>query len=352
MNVLAAKNVCSDRRPLLWGTLVLGVSSLMAWGCRSTSKEDLGAQLAALSKNEGLSPIQRRTVPEGSGSGATSELIYFHGSPKLVPEGSLPVVLVHGTPSTLYTWVDIILGGPEFDGLGSLRDVYAVEVTGHGIAPSPDEEFTFQMGADRVVACIEGLGLEAVHLVGSSYGGEFVWRAALDRPDLIASITLMDSSGYERRPQDWLPEEVEMRENSLAKIGWMLNSPERVSTALLPHFATTPKDQVEEFYLVCSNASNWYAMVDLVRDENGSRQAEIPGLQMPALLIWGARDIAYSPSFYATKFAEDISGAELVLIEQSGHYPYLEQPAETLEAMKLFFDRVDTTHSSRELHGR
>jgi len=131
-----------------------------------------------------------------------------------------------------------------------------------------------------------------------------------------------------------------MRDNSLAKLGWMLNSRERITTALAPHFDTLPPDRVEEFFLVCENAQNWKAMIDLARDENGEREAELQDIQAPTLVLWGASDCAYRLDVYGERFARDIPRAELVSMPGTGHYPHEQRPAEVLEILNDFFASV------------
>ncbi|MDF1801074.1 MAG: alpha/beta hydrolase, partial [Planctomycetota bacterium] len=199
---------------------------------------------------------------------------------------------------------------------------------------------TFQKGADFVAAVVAALDLPPVHLVGHSYGGEFTWRAALDAPELFRSLTLTSSSGYARTDDQMFPEEVEMRENSLADIGWWLNSPDRVETALAPHFATIPPGRTQEFFLVCENASNWRAMVDLVIDETGGRSDELPGLDLPVLLLWGAGDLAFPPETFGQRFLADLPDARLVTVD-AGHYPPEERPVEYTAALASFLEELE-----------
>jgi pimeloyl-ACP methyl ester carboxylesterase len=268
-------------------------------------------------------------------------------------------VLVHNTPSTLYSWVEMIYGTPPTGhpnsddsatggstgqvspGLAESRDVYAIEVIGHGIAPGDAGPYSFERCALFVEAAIRALGLEGVHLVGSSYGGEFAWRTALNAPELIASLVLLDSSGYPRRDGDWLSEEVLMRENSLATHAWVLNSRERVRSALEPHFQPIPPNRVDEFFLVCENAHNWSAMIDLVVDENGMRADEIPNIQAPTLVVWGAQDIAYGLDYYGKRFANEIKDAELFVVQDSGHYPHEQKPAVVIEQLARFYSALE-----------
>jgi pimeloyl-ACP methyl ester carboxylesterase len=323
---------------------------LVVAACSSLPKGKLELRLAELGKNSSIGTLDRLVFSADLGDGAQSyELVYYHvasSSGDAAGPPRNPVVLVHGTPSTLYSWSELIHGvegsalRAGFEGLAKDRDVYAIEVIGHGIAPEVSGEISFERCARFVSAAIRGLGLDQVQLVGSSYGGEFVWRAALNEPELVESLVLIDSSGVRRRDADLLPEEVEMRDNPLAKIGWVLNSRERIDVALAPHFKGVPPDRTEEFFLVCDNASNWKGMVDLARDENGDREDELAQISMPTLLLWGGDDIAYTPSYYAQRFADLIEGAELTILPGIGHYPHEQAPAQVVGILEEFFQKV------------
>jgi len=329
---------------------LFGGALALMFSAENLSKADLEQRLRELPKNQALGELARRTLTADLGAGPLEyDLVYhFAGARNQSAPKARPVVLVHGTPSTLFSWTELICGAPEsegrpaFAGLSETRDVYAIEVLGHGIAPDTASPVTFELCARFVAAAIRALGLEDVHLVGSSYGGEFVWRAALNAPELIATVSLLDSSGITRRDADWLSEEVAMRENPLASLGWLLNSRARIEVALAPHFRTIPPDRVEEFYLVCANRQNWSAMVDLARDENGEREGELSDLELPTLLLWGQEDVAYLPDHYAERFAEELPSAELVLLPETGHYPHEERPGATSERLERFFTEQES----------
>lgn len=327
-------------------TLALLSGSVACVSCSSMSKSRMQLELEQLGKNASLTGgLERLPFEADLGEGRQAyELVYHHAAARNPKPGydGVPVVLVHGTPSTLYSWSELVHGGAGFAGLAQTRDVYAIEVIGHGIAPGDAAPYSFERCARYVSAAIRALGLARVELVGSSYGGEFVWRATLNDPELVESLVLIDSSGYRRADDDWLPEEVEMRENSLAKIGWLINSPDRIETALQPHFDVIPPDRTQEFFLVCENAGNWAAMVDLARDENGDREDELKDLQARTLVLWGADDFAYSLEDYGRRFAADIPRAELVVMPETGHYPHEQRPAEVVRILNAFFDSEDS----------
>ncbi len=180
-------------------------------------------------------------------------------------------------------------------------------------------------------------GTSAATLVGQSYGGEFAWRAAIDRPERVARVVLMNSSGAPRRADEWLPEEVKLREWRIARFGWLVNSRSRLLSALQPHFQTpVPAERLEEYFLVCENADNWSACVDLARDENGGRVEDLRQLRAPVLLLWGARDIAYPPQRFAAEFEKRLPDVRLVLVPSAGHYPHEEAPADVVRELRAF----------------
>jgi pimeloyl-ACP methyl ester carboxylesterase len=327
--------------------VALGAALLASSSCGSLDKQTLEDRLLARPKNKPLGELGlRRTVlrlpeagaPHADNGGEPLALVHLFAPAREPDPARLPLVLVHGTPSTLFCWSELVAGGADFEGLAARRDVHLIEVLGHGLAPTEPSPHSFERCARYVGAALRALDLERVHLVGHSYGGEFCWRAALNDPDRIASLTLMSSSGFTRRPGDWLPEEEAMRESALAKLGWRLNSRERIAKALRPHYRAIPPDRVEEMYLVASNAGNWKAMVDLARDENGTREDELRSLGVPTLVLWGADDVAYPLDVYGRRFASTIPVAELAVVDGTGHYAHEERPAAVLAELERFLD--------------
>ena len=319
---------------------LLSAIALFLPACTAFDHSEIEERLLALDRHAplraaGISRHPARVTLQGAPLDA--EFRYVRAGPRGV--GHPTVVLIHGTPGSLFTWSDLLFGGADFAGLASDFDVVALDMIGHGITatPLPDAGATFALCAEWIGAFLDTLDLRDVTLVGNSYGGEFAWQAALDRPDRVARLVLMSSSGFARRDDEWLPEEVKMREMALAKIGWRISSRERVRGALQPHFAAPVSDtHVEEVYLACANPSNWGAMIDLARDENGTRSAELAALRQPTLLLWGARDVAYPLDRFARAFADALPAARLVPLPDAGHYPQEEAPAAVARELRAF----------------
>lgn len=316
----------------------LGALALLACACSSLEKVEVEQRLLALEKNAPVRALGLQTrAAEVLLGGETRDVEFSYYRAGRSGPGRPTVLLIHGTPSSIVTWTDAVFGGADFEGLARDCDVWVLGMLGHGSTRSELPPYSFQLCADWISAFVDTMDLRDVTLVGNSYGGEFVWRAALDRPGRIAKVVLMSSSGFPRLEGEWFPEEVAMREMSLARWGYLFNSRERVLPALQPHFQTpVPPEQLEEVYLVCSNADNWRCMIELARDENGERCVELAQLRQPTLLLWGEQDIAYPIERFARLFEHTIPETELVVVPGAGHYPQEERPAFVADAISRF----------------
>ncbi len=314
--------------------LALGIGFLLATSV--LSKQEIEEGILALVKNAPLREVglERRAIRF---EGRDAELVYVHVPKRAGAADAPPIVFVHPTPHSLATWTDVVFGGPSHAGLAGDFDIYLLDIVGHGMTRSTAAPYSFDRCSDWVGASLDALGLSNVTLVGQSYGGEFAWRLAVDRPDLVGRLVLMDSSGLPRQDDEWMSEEVKMREMSIATLGYALNARDRIAHALAPHFrGEVPADRVEEVFLVCAHADNWRAMVELARDENGTRAPDLARIACPALVIWGEEDVALRLDRHGRRLAAAIPGARLEVLSSCGHYPQEEQPARVVELLKIF----------------
>ncbi|MER6995560.1 alpha/beta fold hydrolase [Streptomyces sp. NPDC000410] len=75
------------------------------------------------------------------------------------------------------------------------HEVVLYDLRGHGLTERPPTGYDARTAVRDLVALLRGLGLgrrRPVHLVGNSYGGTLALHAALARPDLVASLALLE----------------------------------------------------------------------------------------------------------------------------------------------------------------
>ncbi|MGA4507568.1 alpha/beta fold hydrolase [Propionibacteriaceae bacterium G1746] len=97
----------------------------------------------------------------------------------------IPVVFIHGNVSSSLFYQPTMLG------LG--RDSLATDLRGFGDSETLPVDATRGVRdfSDDVAAVLDSLGIARAHLVGWSMGGGVVQQLLLDRPDLVATLTLI-----------------------------------------------------------------------------------------------------------------------------------------------------------------
>lgn len=311
-------------------------------GAGSLGPAEVQRRILDLPKNEAF----RDSLVAGRVTASGDPVLAAHFPRSADSEGpARPIVFVHGTPDTMGAWAPLLFGPGA---LAGEADVWTLEVVGHGMLGDAAGPFPFQRCADHVAASLDALELRGVTLVGNSYGGEFCWRVAADRPDLVDRLVLIDCSGLPRSDDQFLSEEVKMREWSVARLGYLLNSEDRVAFALDPHFdGAADEDRVREVFLGLENRTNWGAMIDLVRDENGERAGDLGRVAAPTLLVFGELDQAYSPATFGAEFERRIPDARLEVIEGAGHYPHEQDPAAVGRLLLEFHEGAATAREAR-----
>ncbi len=99
-----------------------------------------------------------------------------------------PVLLLHGFPQTRAMWAQV---APH---LAETRTVVCADLRGYGASSKPPAvaDYSFrEMGRDQL-DLMSTLGFERFDLVGHDRGARTAHRMALDAPDRLTSLTLMD----------------------------------------------------------------------------------------------------------------------------------------------------------------
>lgn len=109
------------------------------------------------------------------------------------PEAAVvPALFVHGLGSDLTDLLELA----ELTGVpGAL-----IDLPGFGLSERVDREHTVARDAATCCALLDHLGVERAVWVGCSYGGHVALRAALERPERVAALTLVSSGGLDLEP--------------------------------------------------------------------------------------------------------------------------------------------------------
>lgn len=186
--------------------------------------------------------------------------------------------------------------------------------------------------ADDAVALIEHLGVAPVHYVGLSMGGFIGQRIAARRPELIRTLTLLDTDAG---PED--PGKVK-RYKLLATIYRLTGIPPLRKQVLPimfgPAFLADPGRQpiIDEWERRLKRSRRAGVSKAVMGVANRLPvENEIGNIKAPTLVIVGADDVAIPPHG-SQRMAERIPGARLEEIPACGHTSTLEQ-SDTATAM-------------------
>lgn len=87
---------------------------------------------------------------------------------------------------------------PIFQAYRGHRGVYALDLPGFGFSERSDRVYSADLYKQAIIDLLERVG-EKADVVALSLGGEFTARAALERPELFRSLTLISPSGFTDR---------------------------------------------------------------------------------------------------------------------------------------------------------
>lgn len=103
------------------------------------------------------------------------------------PRGAPLVVLVHAVGLDLTYW------DRQIDALADDFDVVAYDLRGHGASLRPAAPPTFAGAAADLAAVVSAAEAGPAHVIGLSVGGMIAQTLALARPDLVRSLSLLDT---------------------------------------------------------------------------------------------------------------------------------------------------------------
>jgi 3-oxoadipate enol-lactonase/4-carboxymuconolactone decarboxylase len=243
------------------------------------------------------------------------------------PEDAAPLVLLNSIGTTTEMWE------PCLAPLVERFRVVRIDARGHGrSAPAaPGARCTLaELGAD-VLAVLDELGLDRVHVAGVSIGGMTAMWLAIHHPSRVARLAAVCTAAHLPPAQQWLDRAAAVRDHGMAAVGdvparaWLTAAGAERDPALLAWLQAMLAGTDAESYAQCCEA---LAGADL--------RADLARIAAPALVVSGAEDPAAPPE-YGTALAGAIPGARFEVLPGAAHIPTAEQPG---RLARLLLDHV------------
>lgn len=243
------------------------------------------------------------------------------------------LVLLHGFASSVYTWADVI------PALAQDHDVIALDFPGFGGSDIPPG-VSPALYPGTVLGLMDRLGVSKATLVGNSLGGAVGLVLAARHPVRVRRLVLLDSAGFNLAPS--------RRPLILRAVGWAPVSaalevlPVRrmmVTAALRQIFyddSRVTKERVEEYLAPLTRPGSIAAQRALLaREDVFGLPALVSEVRVPTLVVWGRHD-TWIPVADADRFLSAIPGSRKVVLEECGHLPQEERPAEVVHLLQEF----------------
>jgi pimeloyl-ACP methyl ester carboxylesterase len=253
-----------------------------------------------------------------------------------------PVLLLHGTGASLYTW------NAWAAVLSSSHRVVRLDLPAFGLTgPRPDRDYTMGTYVEFLDRFAARLGLDSFALAGNSFGGTLAWRFAAAHPAEVTQLVLVDAGGYPGKTKRLLVFRLgglPILRQLLAHMDPRLLVERTIRQAYGDPARVTP-ELIERSYELVLRPGNREAFGAETSVPFEDRTALLANLRVPTLVMWGDRD-ALIPVSDAQRFAADIPGARVRVYEGLGHLPMEEDGARTALDVSEFLATAQRARAS------
>jgi pimeloyl-ACP methyl ester carboxylesterase len=270
------------------------------------------------------------------------------------------VILLHGFPDTLLTWSAQL----EFLAANGYRAI-AVSMRGYEPESQPDDgDYSAAALSGDVVAWIEQLGNEPVHVVGHDWGASIAYGVAMAVPDRVLSLTALAVphagrflAEIHRHPRQLLLSwymfffqlpgiaDYVVRRNNFGFL-------RRLWRSWSPGWSFSEQefgDVIEAFSqprVVESSLGYYRAAIGLHSLSSGrsAREQTAWPINVPTLGITGTQEGCIAAEVFTSMMREDDfpAGLKVVEVPEAGHFPHRERPDFVNELLLSWLDTHDS----------
>jgi pimeloyl-ACP methyl ester carboxylesterase len=251
-----------------------------------------------------------------------------------------PLVLLHGAGDNSLDWRWVL------PALARKHRVYAPDLPGSPDSARPVADYSPAFFERFIAAFADALAIERATFVGSSLGGLISLRLAHSEPARVGALVLADSAGLGRAVN---PAFTSVNVPGLAEAAMPLwrtwaGAYQRAwgrATLLFAHPTRVPREWLAEQCRQARSPGYLEAHVTALRSlvnpagQRGVLVDRLPLLEVPTLVVWGARDRVF-PESQARDAATRLRRGSLAVIPDCGHLPHIECPDQFVAALNRF----------------
>ncbi len=294
-----------------------------------------------------IPPLENLTTVEAI-KDADSQFVTLNGINvhyKKAGQGQPVIILLHGFGASVFSWREVIAP------LAKNATVIAYDRPAFGLTsrPMPGEwsgssPYAIPAQADLLLALMDHLGAQKAILVGNSAGGTVAAYTALNFPERVQGLVLVDAAIYSGAPT-----------NPLLQALYQLPQVDRIAPLLVRSISTSGNDtirlawhdpskitpQIIEGYRKPLQLPNWdRALWEFTK---ASQPLNLPvrlsELKMPVLVVTGDDD-RIVPTASSLRLAREIPSASLTVFGACGHVPQEECPDQFMQSVETFLSTI------------
>lgn len=236
-----------------------------------------------------------------------------------------PLLLLHGWGACIDSFAPVIRE------LSKYRKIYALDFPGFGESEEPKQAVGVPEYMEWTATFIRRMHIEGTDVICHSFGGRVSILLAAEHPELVGKIIFTDAAGI--RPKRGLKYYGKVYTYKLCKK--VLACP-RLSGAL-KHLGINLEKRVKN-----AGSSDYQQLSGIMRQTfvkvvNQDLTPYLKKIQAPSLLIYGEND-QDTPVRYGKIMEKKIKDAGLVVLENAGHFSYLDQYPRYISIVKVFLE--------------
>ena len=239
-----------------------------------------------------------------------------------------PLVLIHG----------LMGSSKDFEhvqpALALHRTVISVDLPPFGRSDKDTElDYSKAAMASQVAGLMTALGFDQYDVLGHSMGGEVALRLALEYPDHVTELILLNSAGYAQtgRRANLPPLLIDLvfRNYYIQR---------QVFRSSLFNDAPHMPEAFDKLYYYSGQIPGETLAAFIADDDSGHVADRLGEVRQPVLIVWGEQD-RIIPLAQSALLQGAIPDSRLEVLADCGHLPYLEKPAELTALIEAFLER-------------
>jgi 3-oxoadipate enol-lactonase len=241
------------------------------------------------------------------------------------------VVFLNGVMASTSSWAYQL---PVFEKTGF--KILLHDFRGQLKSEKPSGTYTFAQHALDTKMLMEHLGIKKAHIIGTSYGGEVAMRLAMDYPEIVKTIAIIDSvSELDEVLRNFVSGWIHLAEQKDGEKFFWGMLPSIYGNDFIQNNHDLLQKRAQGMTQIPEDYFDGQINLYLTFLQDVTMTEELNKIQCPTLVVCGANDILKPPKF-SKIIANQIPNAEFALIPDCGHVTIFEKP-DMLNSMLLGF---------------